>query len=120
MTKAEILKNQKEKQVEICNEFITFVKNEGFIETVDKVGNFSTKMPLFYKKISENVFLAFTIPTFGNIKKYGFCADFWKVVAKCESEFLNLKLEKKNLLDLRLGFNLERDLKIYEEELSKY
>ena len=120
MTKAEILKNQKEKQVELCNEFIAFVKNEGFIETIDKVGNFSTKMPLFYKKVSENVFLAFNIPTFGNIKKYDFCADFWKVVAKSKSEFLNLKLENTNLLYLRLGFNLERDLKIYEEEISKY
>ena len=120
MTKAEIIKNQKEKQVELCNEFINFVKNEGFIETIDKVGNFSTKMPLFYKKVSESVFLAFNIPTFGNIKKYSFCADFWKVIAKSESEFLNLKLENKNLLDLRLGFNIERDLDIYKAELSKY
>ena len=118
MTKAEILKNQKEKQVELCNEFIAFVKNEGFNETIDKVGNFSTKMPLFYKKVSENVFLAFNIPTFGNIKKYGFCADFWKVIAKSESEFLISKLENKNLIDLRLGFTLERDLNLYKHELS--
>ncbi|OOB83654.1 hypothetical protein BZL53_00775 [Flavobacterium columnare] len=120
MTKAEILKNQKKKQVELCNEFITFVKNEGFIETVDKIGNFSTKMPLFYKKVSESIFLAFNIPTFDNIKKYNFCADFWKVIAKSENEFLNLKLENKNLIDLRLSFSIERDIDLYKAELTKY
>lgn len=119
MTKAEILKKGKEKQVELCNEFITFVKTEGFVETTDKVGNFSTKMPVFYKKVSENVFLVFNIPTFDNIKKNGFCADFWKVIAKSESEFLNSKLENKNLIDIRLGFILERDLSLYKHELSK-
>lgn len=119
MTKSEILKNLKEKQVDLCNEFITFVRNEDFIETVDKVGNFSTEMPLFYKKVSENVFLAFNIQTFNNIKKYGFCADFWKVLAKSESEFLISKLENENLIDLRLGFTLERDLNLYKNELTK-
>lgn len=120
MTKAAILKNHKEKQIELCNEFIAFVKNEGFTEAVDKVGNFSTKMPLFYKKVSENIYLAFHIPTYGNIKKYDFCADFWKVIAKSESDFLTSKLENKNLIDLRLGFSLERDLNLYKQELSTH
>ena len=120
MTKAEIIKNQKEKQVELCNEFITFVKNEGFIETIDKVGNFSTKMPLFYKKLSENVFLAFNIPTFDNLKKYDFHADFWKITVKSEKDFLNSKLEDKNLKDIRLSFKLDRDLDLYKQELTKY
>lgn len=120
MTKAEIIKREKEKQVELYNEFITFTKTEGFIETIDKVGNFSSKKPVFYKKVSEKNFLVFNIPTFGNIKKYGFCSDFWKVIAKSESEFLNSRLENKNLIDLRLGFTLERDLSLYKYELSKY
>ena len=120
MTKVEILKNQKEKQVELCNEFITFFKNEGFIETVDKVGNFAIKMPLFYKRVSESVFLAFNIPTFSNIKKYGFHSDFWKVIAKSEEIFLNLKLENKDLIDLKLSFNIERDLELYKKTLSDY
>ena len=120
MTKAEILKNQKEKQVELCNEFIAFIKNEEFIETIDNVGNFATKMPLFYKRVSENVFLTFNIPTFSNIKKYGFHADFWKVNAKSEEDFLNSKLENKDLIDLRLSFNIERDLDLYKKTLSDF
>jgi hypothetical protein len=120
MTKAEILKRMKEKQAELYNEFIDFTKNEGFIETIDKVGNFPSKTHVFFKKISENHYLVFNIPPFGNIKKYGFCADLWKVIAKSESEFINSKLENKNLIDLRLGFNLERDLNLYNETLSNY
>lgn len=120
MTKAEILKNQKEKQIELYNEFIIFVKNEGFIETTNKIGNFSTGITHFYKKVSENIFLIFNIPTFGNLKKNGFCVDFWKATAKSENDFLNLKFENKNLIDLRLGFDLERDLNFYKEVLSNY
>lgn len=120
MTKAEILRNQKEKEVELCNEFISFIKNEGFIETIDKVGSFAVKMPLFYKRVSETVFLAFNIPTYGDIKKYGFHADFWKINANSEENFLNSKLENKDLKDLRLSFNIERDLELYKNTLSKY
>lgn len=120
MTKTEILKLHKEKQIELCDEFIVFVKNEGFIETVDKIGNFSMKMPLFYRKLSDNVFLAFNIPTFDNLKKYDFHVDFWKIIANSEKDFLDSKIEDKNLTDLRLSFKLERDLDLYKEEISKY
>ncbi|MCL9807171.1 hypothetical protein NAT51_16680 [Flavobacterium amniphilum] len=120
MTKTEILKLHKEKQIELCDKFIAFVKNEGFIETVDKIGNFSIKMPLFYRKLSDNVFLAFNIPTFDNLKKYDFHADFWKIIANSEKDFLDSKIEDKKLIDLRLSFKLERDLDLYKEEISKY
>lgn len=120
MTKAEILKIERQKQQDRCDRFISFIKNEGFIETVDKVGSFASKMPVFYKKVSEDIFLVFNIPTYSNIKKYGFHADFWKVIAKSDSEFLASKIEDKNLIDLRLSFDLERDLNLFKEELTKY
>lgn len=113
-------KREKEKQQELCDIFISFVRNEGFIEKVDKVRNFAPNMPLFYKRVSEEVFLVFNIPTFGNIKKFGFVADFWKVFAKSESDFLNAKMEDKKIIGLRLSFNLEDDLNLYKDELLKY
>ena len=77
-------------------------------------------MPVFYKKVSEDIFLVFNIPTYSNIKKYGFHADFWKVIAKSDSEFLASKIEDKNLTDLRLSFHLERDLSLFKEEFLRY
>lgn len=120
MTKIESIKRHKEKQVELCNEFIDFLRAEMFIETTDKVGNFSLKMPLFYKRLSENTFLAFNIPTFDKLKKYDFHADFWKVTAVSEKQFLEYKLESKCLKDIRLSFKLERDLDLYKNELLNF
>ena len=70
-----IFKKNKEKQIELCEKFSDFLKKEGFIETTDRIGNFALKMPLFYKKTSENSSLAFNFPNFNNEKKYGFTAD---------------------------------------------
>ena len=120
MTKVEILKREKEKQQERCDKFLNFIRNTDFIETTDKVGNFGLNLPLFYKKVSENTFLAFSIPTFKNVKKYGFHADFWKIIAESENEFLINRVESRNLIDLRLSFDLESDIEIFETELSKY
>ncbi len=120
MKKTEIIKRNKEKQIEYYNEFIEFVKHEGFIETIGQTGCFSENVPVFYKKVSENIFLAFNIPFYKKIKDLGFCADFWRINAKSENEFIKSKVKSENLIDLRLGFSLERDFDFYNEELSKY
>ena len=120
MRKTEIRKIEYEIQKKLCNEFISFMKNIGFNETKDNQRNFYAEMPVFYKKVSENIFLVFNIPTFDNIKQCGFHADFWRVIANSEVDFLNSKIDDKNLIDLRLSFNIDRDLSLYLKELSKY
>ncbi len=120
MTKAELLRRQKEKDQKDAQEkygdFIIFMENEGFIETIDKVGNFAEKMPMFYRKISEEIYLVFNLPTFSNIKKYGFHADFWKVFVKSRNELLTEMLGDKNKIFLMASFDLERDSDLYKSE----
>ena len=113
-------KREKEKQQERCNYFINFIKNEGFKEKLDDAGNFAKNMPLFYKRVSENTFLVFNIPTFDNIKRDNFHADFWKVTASSEIEFLNAKLKDDKCETVRLSFDLEKDIELYKNELLKY
>lgn len=123
MTKAEILRRQKEKDKKEAQEkyddFIIFMEKEGFIETIDKVGNYAQKMPMFYKMMSEEIYLVFNIPTFGNIKKYGFHADFWKVFVKSRNELLEDIIIEKNKVFILPSFDMERDLEVYRNELSK-
>ena len=120
MNKLDRIKKLRNKEIELYNEFMKFIKNEKFIETKDKFGFFGpTKSPVFYKKVSENIYLVFNIPWFTKFNKHRFEADFWKVIAPSEKEFLNLKIEDKNLFDLKFSFNLEKDLNFYKEEILK-
>lgn len=120
MKKAELLKIQAKKQIDNYNKFLSFMKSENFIETNTNVGGFASKMPIFYKKVSEGIYLVFNIPYYTHNNKSSFQTDFWRISAKTESEFLKQKIEDENLIDLRLGFDLERDLKMFKEELIKY
>lgn len=120
MTKIELLKIESKKQQDLCDKFISFMKSESFIETTTNVGGFASNMPVFYKKVSESVYLVFNIPFYTNKNKISFQTDFWRAIAKSELEFLKQKIEDDNLIDLRLGFDLNRDLSIYKEELLKY
>jgi len=92
------------------NEMLTFLKEEAFIETVDKMGNFYKGCRLFYKKVSEDCFLIFYIPLYDiNSKKTTF--DFYEIKANSEKEFLSKKTTKQ--LQIMLGFDLLRDIDIY-------
>jgi hypothetical protein len=120
MNKLERIKKLRTKEIDLYNEFMKFIKNEQFIETKDKFGFFGpTKSLIFYKKVSEKVYFLFNIPWFTTFNKHKFEVDFWKVIAQSEKEFLDLKIESKNLFDLKFSFNLEKDLNFYKEELLK-
>jgi len=123
MTKAEMLKQYKEKfqreAQEKYSEFIIFMKSDGFIETIDTIGNFALKQPMFYKKISEEIYLVFNLPVFYLIKTQGFHADFWKVYAKSETELLKKLIPENNKIFLMPSFDLKRDSELYKQERSK-
>lgn len=123
MTKAEILKQYKEKfkreAQEKYSEFIIFMESDGFIETIDTIGNFALKQPMFYKKISEEIYLVFNLPVFNLIKTQGFHADFWKVYAKSETELLKKLIPENKKLFLMPSFDLKRDSELYKQERSK-
>ena len=97
MTKAEVLKEIKKREEQKMQKFTAFMLAEKFTETKDDMGNFSKNMPVFFKKLSENNFLIFNIPFYGKGKGKMFQTDFWKLSAKTEDEFLNQKVESKNL-----------------------
>lgn len=123
MTKAEMLKQYKEKfqreAQEKYSEFIIFMESDGFIENIDTIGNFALKQPMFYKKLSEEIYLVFNLPVFYLIKTQGFHADFWKVYAKSETELLKKLIPENNKIFLMPSFDLKRDSELYKQELSK-
>jgi hypothetical protein len=47
----------KYKRIHTNLQMLKFLKDEGFSETIDKAGNFTSDKPLFYKRINENSFL---------------------------------------------------------------
>ncbi|MCU4158434.1 hypothetical protein J1N10_20850 [Carboxylicivirga sp. A043] len=96
---------------------IEFIKQEHFEETIDSIGNFALQKPLFYKRISKNEFLAFNQPFF-DLKTNDSVFDFWLVKAESENMFLKNKLNRKDLTDLRLGFDLERDIELYNDKIT--
>lgn len=95
-------------------EMLAFIKSEGFIETIDKVGNFDKDCPLFYKKISESIFLIFNMP-FCNAKSEQATFDLWKIKTETEKEFLSKRTNDQ--IGIMLGFDLKRDLELYHKEL---
>lgn len=99
------------------HEMCQFLKEKGFTETVDKVGNFSKDKPLFYKKLKNENYIAFNQPF--SPKKGNSCTfDFWRVKAQSEKEFLKQKLDERLLFDIRLGFDLREDIELYHKAIK--
>jgi hypothetical protein len=94
-------------------EMLEFLRKERFIETVDNIGNFRKDYPLYYKKLLNNKYLVFNQP-YHDIKSNQTIFDFWKVNAKTEKEFLSKKT--KNIVSVKLGFNLTEDIELYNNE----
>ncbi len=95
------------------DKIIEFLKNEDFIETKGKGGNFIIDCPLFYKKVNDNKFLIFNNPFYDG-KNNSSTFDFWKINCKSEKEFLQPK--KVNITQVKLEFNLTEDLELYKRE----
>lgn len=97
------------------NEMLDFIKSEHFNETIDVIGNFATNKPLFYKRVGSREFIAFNQPfTDDNSRDAVF--DFWLIKVNSEEYFLNKKLNDGELIDLCLGFDLQRDIYLYKEK----
>jgi hypothetical protein len=116
MNKREILEKIRSREEDKKKSFVEFAHAEKFNEGVDKVGNFSKDMPVYYRQISENKFLAFNIPFYGKEKNASFQTDFWEITALSENEFLNNKLLDENLKTVLLGFDLEEDIELYKSQ----
>jgi len=95
---------------------LQFIKEENFIETIDTSGNFASQQPLFYKRISPNQFLAFNRP-FVDKKNNDATFDFWLIKVDSENIFLNKRLNKNELINVRYGFELERDIDLYNSKI---
>ena len=111
MTKREILQQLRKREEQRKIDFISFMKNEGFTETIDKIGNFQTDMPLFYKKVADNNFFIFNIP-YDKVKNASFQADFWVINANSKNDFL-LNSNEYNSQHVLFGFELETNIDLY-------
>jgi hypothetical protein len=98
------------------SEMINFLNDEGFIETIDKVGSFVKDCPLYYKKISSGKYLIFHMP-FYKINASQSYFDFFRISAKSEKDFLHRKFNNPDAI--MLGFNLKRDFNLYENAIRK-
>lgn len=98
------------------NEMMKFLDIQGFIETTDKANSFSKDCPLYYKKVASSKFLVFTIPNC-KFKSSQTNFDLWRINAKSEKEFLLKRYI--NPITIRSGFDLNRDIYLYENELGK-
>jgi len=116
MNKGQILEKIKLREEGKNNSFKEFAQAEKFNEATDKVGNFAKDMPIFYKQVTANKFLAFNIPFYGKSKNASFQTDFWEITALSEKEFLNNKLLEENLKTIMLGFDLEQDIELYKSQ----
>ena len=121
MNKKEILEKIRLREENKKKSFVEFAKDENFNEEIDKVGNFAKDMPIYYRRISENKFLAFNIPFYGKVKNVSFQTDFREITALSEKELLKNKLLDENLKTVMLGFDLQEDIELYksqEEEIT--
>ncbi len=119
MTDKELLHNIKVRQEAKRQFFLEFTQAENFVEAVDMVGNFIKDVPVFYKKITENKFLVFTIPLYDKAEDAPFLTDFYEVTAASEEDFLHHKLTEEHLKSVLSGFDLEDDLAVYNEQVAK-
>lgn len=120
MTKNEILKNLKIRDEDKKYEFLKFMKNENFIETINHSGFFPEKSPLFYKQVANHKFLLFNIPFYGRLKNVGFNSEFWTVNTNTEKNFLKNILNENDYDEILLGFELENDLAVYKSTKLKF
>lgn len=98
-------------------EMLDFLQHEQFVETIDQIGNFAPNKPLFYKRLSSSEFLAFNQPSTKE-RKCNSTFDFWRVKVDSESQFLSRKLDRNELVGLKTGFVLDRDINIYNLEVN--
>lgn len=116
MNKKEILEKIRLREENKKKSFVEFAEAEKFNEEIDKVGNFAKDMPIYYRRISENKFLAFNIPFYGKVKNASFQTDFWEITALSENEFLKNKLLDENRKTVLLGFDLQEDIELYKSQ----
>jgi len=95
------------------NEIIEFLKAENFIEAKGKGGCFEKDCSLFYRKVKENKFLIFSNP-YNDGKNNSPTFDFWKINAHSEIEFLQDR--KSNIINIKFGFELEKDIESFVRE----
>ena len=119
MNKNEILEKIRLTEENKKKSFVEFAEAEKFNKKIDKVGNFAKDMPIYYRRISENKFLAFNIPFYGKVKNASFQIDFWEITALSENEFLKNKLLDENLKSVLLGFDLQEDIELYKSQEEK-
>ena len=117
-TKKEIARELIKKEEEKYYKFLKFMKWNGYKETIDENGSLITGKPLFYKKINDKIYFAFTLPSFPYYRKKNFFTDFWKIYATSEKDFLKKKISPDKVVDLKLGFDLEMDNKFYYDQLD--
>lgn len=116
MNKQEILEKIRLREEDKMKLFVEFAETEKFNKEIDKVGNLAKDTPIYYRRISENKFLAFNIPYYGKVKNASFQTDFWEITALSENEFLKNKLLGKNLKTVLLGFDLQEDIELYKSQ----
>ena len=92
---------------------LSFLKSEGFTESIDKIGNFCKNCPIHYKRIADDTFLIFNNP-FQNEKYDSTNFDFWKIRSSSERDFLT-KTTISQILIIP-GFHLDRDIELYRNE----
>lgn len=114
MTKNEFLKNLKIREEDKKYEFLKFMKNENFIESINHFGFFPDKSQLFYKRVSNDKFFLFNIRFDGRLKNSRFNSEFWTVNTNTEKNFLKNILDENDYDEILLGFELENDLEVYK------
>jgi hypothetical protein len=97
------------------NETIKFLNDHGFIETLDRIGSFNLGCPLYYKRVSLKKFLVVSMNLWKS-KPPRADFDLWRLNVNSEKDFLSKKHE--NPSEIILGFNLKRDVEIFEKELK--
>jgi len=90
---------------------IKFLSKENFKKMTDIVGNFKKDADFYYKELSKNEFLIINNP-YGAYKKRQ-VYDLWKVKTKSLKTILEKKIN--NITLIQLGFDIQRDIKIYQD-----
>ncbi|WP_298152224.1 hypothetical protein [Flavobacterium sp.] len=117
MTKKETLNNLKEIEEERIYQFTKFMRNEGYVETTDKMGNFKVDSPIYFKKVNE-VFFVFNIAF--QTKKKSSLPDFLIVIASSENEFTKKKVNQNNVREVIAGFQIDKHYDEYRKIKAAY
>lgn len=117
MQKKETLSNLKEIEEERVYQFTKFMRNEGYVETIDKMGNFKVDSPIYFKKVNE-VFFVFNIAF--HTKKKSSLPDFLIVIASSENEFTKTKVNQNNVREVIAGFRFDKHFDEYRKIKAAY